>query len=188
MPMTQQQALEAILPQRGNRVVITTMSSAGIWPRLSDSPLDFAYIPSAMGHAPGLGLGLALAQPGRGVIVINGDGCMLMNLGSLVTLASQPALVYLLILDNGIYEVTGGQVHPGAGHADFALLARGAGIKRVYTFETLEKWRSRGGGSSLRPRAGRHLAQSRRPPRTENPQAPQANARTNRTVAAGSKS
>src|SRR4051794_33405087 len=101
MPMTQQQALEVILPQRGDRVVISTMSSAGIWPGLSNSPLDFAYIPSAMGHAPALGLGLALAQPGRGVIVLNGDGCMLMSLGCLVTLAQYTAPIYLVILDNG---------------------------------------------------------------------------------------
>jgi sulfopyruvate decarboxylase subunit beta len=142
MVMTQQEALEVLVPVRGDRVVITTMSSAGIWPRLSDTPLDFTYIPSAMGHAPGLGLGLALAQPGRGVLVINGDGCMLMNLASLVTLAQKPALVYLLILDNGIYEVTGGQVHAGAGHVDFAELARGAGIARVYAFDALEAWRA----------------------------------------------
>lgn len=142
MPMTQQQALEVVLPLRGDRIVVTTMSSAGIWPRLSDSPLDFAYIPSAMGHAPALGLGLALAQPHRGVIVVNGDGCMLMSLGSLVTLANHPAAVYLLILDNGLYEVTGGQAHAGAGHVDYAQLARGAGIRRVYAYTTLAQWQA----------------------------------------------
>src|SRR3954447_14894186 len=122
--MTQTEALEVLAAHRGDKVVITTMSAVGIWPSLSDTPLDFAYLPSAMGHAPGLGLGLALAQPDRGVIVVNGDGGMLMSLGSLVTLAQQPARVYLLILDNGLYEVTGGQVHAGAGRVDFALLAR----------------------------------------------------------------
>jgi thiamine pyrophosphate-dependent acetolactate synthase large subunit-like protein len=118
------------------------MSSVGIWPQFSDTPLDFAYLPSAMGHAPDLGLGLALAQPDRGVIVVNGDGCMLMNLGCMVTLANQPANIYLLILDNGLYEVTGGQETAGTGHTDFADLARASGIRRVYTFETLEAWRS----------------------------------------------
>ena len=66
MPMTQRQALEAVLLERGERIVISTMSSAGIWPQLSSSPLDLTYIPSAMGHAPSLGMGLALAQPQRG--------------------------------------------------------------------------------------------------------------------------
>jgi thiamine pyrophosphate-dependent acetolactate synthase large subunit-like protein len=140
--MTQADALKVLAAHRGDKVVVTTMSATGIWPALSDTPLDFAYIPSSMGQAPALGLGLALAQPGRGVVVVNGDGSMLMNLGSLVTLANHPADVYLLILDNALYEVTGGQPTAGAGHADFAMLARGAGIKRVHTFETLEAWRA----------------------------------------------
>src|SRR5437016_4550252 len=121
--MTQREALEVLATHRRQQVVIAVMSAGGIWPSLSDTPLDFNYIPSSMGQGPALGLGLALAQPQRGVIVVNGDGCMLMNLGSLVTLANQPASIYLLIIDNGLYEVTGGQPHAGAGHADFAGLA-----------------------------------------------------------------
>jgi thiamine pyrophosphate-dependent acetolactate synthase large subunit-like protein len=140
--MTTRQALEVLACHRGERAVLTTMTAVGIWPQLSDSPLDFAYLPSAMGQASALGLGLALARPGRGVIVVNGEGSMLMNLGSLVTLAHYPADVYLLILDNGLYEVTGGQTTPGSGHADFAGLARAAGIQRVYIFATLEEWRA----------------------------------------------
>ncbi|MBM3995079.1 MAG: thiamine pyrophosphate-binding protein [Planctomycetes bacterium] len=140
MPMTQRQALEVLLHHRTNRVVITTMSSAGIWPQLSDTPLDFTYIPSAMGHGPSLGLGLALAQPDRGVIVVNGDGCQLMSLGNLVTTAHHPANLFVIILDNGHYEVTGGQPHAGAGHVDYAAIARGAGVQRVYSFTTLADW------------------------------------------------
>src|SRR5262249_61350018 len=128
--------------QRGDRMVVTTMSAVAIWPTISDTPLDFAYLPSSMGQAPALGLGLALAQPGRGVVVVNGDGSMLMNLGNLVTLAHHPADLFLLILDNQLYEVTGGQTTAGTGHTDFAALARAAGIKRVYTFDTLETWQS----------------------------------------------
>jgi sulfopyruvate decarboxylase subunit beta len=134
-------ALEVLAGHRGDHVVITTMSPIAIWPSLSDTPLDFAYIPSAMGHAPDFGLGIALAQPHHGVVVVNGDGCMLMNLGCLVTLANYPANVYLLIFDNGQYEVTGGQPTVGSRQTDFAGLARAAGIKRVYRFETLEEWR-----------------------------------------------
>jgi thiamine pyrophosphate-dependent acetolactate synthase large subunit-like protein len=140
--MTAREALEVLAAHRGRHVVLTTMSAAGIFPGLSDTPLDFAYLPSAMSQAPALGLGLALAQPGRGVVVVNGDGCMLMNLGSLVTLAHYPADVYLVIMDNGLYEVTGGQATAGAGHTDFAALARGAGVRRVYTFDAAEAWRA----------------------------------------------
>lgn len=140
--MTARQALEILAPHRGQRIVITTMSSGGIWPSLSDTPLDFTYIPSAMGQAPPLGLGLALAQPQRGVIVLNGDGCTLMNLGCLVTLAQNPADVYLVIFDNALYEVTGGQATAGAGLTDFAGLARAAGIRRVYSFDSADGWRN----------------------------------------------
>jgi len=140
--MTQQQALEVVAQHRGERIVVTTMSAAGIWPTLSRSPFDFHFIPSSMGQGPALGLGLALAQPGRGVIVLNGDGCMLMNLGSLVTLAAHPASLFLVILDNGLYEVTGGQSTAGAGRVDFAGLARAAGIPRVYSYDSLDAWRA----------------------------------------------
>src|SRR5947209_17364135 len=137
MPMSIEDALTVLATHRGRRIVVTTMASVGQWPGLSDTPLDFNYMPSAMGEGPALGLGLALAQPQRGVIVINGDGSMLMNLGSLVTLANQPANLYLLVVDNGLYEVTGGQPTAGAGRTDFAGLARSAGIPRVYTFDAL---------------------------------------------------
>jgi thiamine pyrophosphate-dependent acetolactate synthase large subunit-like protein len=140
--MTHREALEVLAAHRGDRVVITTMTAVGVWPALSDTPLDFAYIPSAMGHAPGLGLGLALAQPRRGVIVVNGDGCTLMNLGCLATLADNPADVWLLVMDNGLYEVTGGQPHAGAGHVDYVGLARAAGVRRAYAFDTLAAWRA----------------------------------------------
>lgn len=142
MPMTQRQALEALAEARGGHVVVTTMSAVGLWPELSDTPLDFAYMPSAMGHATGLGLGLALARPERGVVVVNGDGSMLMNLGSLATLAAHPANVYVVVLDNGLYEVTGGQRTAGADRVDFAALARAAGISRVYAFDTLGAWKA----------------------------------------------
>jgi thiamine pyrophosphate-dependent acetolactate synthase large subunit-like protein len=140
MAMTQRQALEVLVRHRGDKVVVTTMTAVGVWPELSDTPLDFAYMPSAMGHGPGLALGLALARPGRGVVVINGDGSMLMSLGSLVTLAAHPAAVYLLVMDNSLYEVTGGQATAGTGRADFAALARAAGIRRVYAFADLSAW------------------------------------------------
>jgi thiamine pyrophosphate-dependent acetolactate synthase large subunit-like protein len=151
MAMTHREALEVLAAHRGDRVVITTMTSVGVWPALSDTPLDFAYIPSAMGHAPGLGLGLALAQPGRGVIVVNGDGCTLMNLGCLVTLANNTADVYLVVMDNGLYEVTGGQRHAGAAHTDYAGLARAAGIHRAYTFDCQEAWRGGAAGALTGP-------------------------------------
>jgi thiamine pyrophosphate-dependent acetolactate synthase large subunit-like protein len=138
--MTARQALEVLAARRGGRVVVTTMSAAGIWPELSDTPLDFGYLPSAMGQGPSLALGLALAKPEPGVIAVNGDGCTLMNLGCLVTLANQQANVWLIVFDNGHYEVTGGQPTAGTGHTDFASLARAAGIGRVYAYDNRDAW------------------------------------------------
>ncbi len=74
MALSHQQALEVLARYRGDAVVFTTMTGVGIWQKLSDTPLDFAYIPSAMGQCPALALGLALAQPQHRVIVVNGDG------------------------------------------------------------------------------------------------------------------
>lgn len=141
--MTQRQALEVIAPVRGEKVVISTMGAAGIWPMISDSELDFAYIPSSMGQGIALGLGLALAQPHRGVIAIMGDGSLLMNLGSLVTVAQHPVKVHVILIDNGLYEVTGGQPTVGARKIDFAGLAKAAGIDRVYRFDELADWQSK---------------------------------------------
>ena len=149
--MTHREALEVVARHRRDCVVVTTMTSVGVWPELSDTPLDFAYLPSAMGQAPGIGLGLALACPGRGVIVVNGDGCTLMNLGCLVTLAAHPADVYLLVLDNGLYEVTGGQPVVGAGKTDYALIARGAGVGRVYRFDDLAEWEAGAAAALIGP-------------------------------------
>jgi sulfopyruvate decarboxylase subunit beta len=124
------------------------MGSAREWPKLTSHALDFHYLPSAMGQAPILGLGLALAQPSREVIVFNGDGCMLMNLGCLVTIAAGGATnLTLILLENGIYEVTGGQsTAAGALDAktcgvDFAAVARASGIASTFDFDDLDRWR-----------------------------------------------
>jgi thiamine pyrophosphate-dependent acetolactate synthase large subunit-like protein len=139
--MTHREALEVLAAHRGERIVITTHGSIDVWSSLSDTPLDFCYVPISMGQGPALGLGLALAQPRHGVVVVTGEGSLLMNLGCLVTIARHPADLYLIIIDNGVYEVTGGQVVPGSGRTDFAGLARAAGIGRVYSCQAVGDWR-----------------------------------------------
>jgi sulfopyruvate decarboxylase subunit beta len=138
-------ALEVLLARRRDEIVVTTMGSAREWPRISQHPLDFHYIPSAMGHAPMLALGLALAQPQREVIAFNGDGCMLMSLGCLVTIvASGTKNLSLVLLENGVYEVTGGQYTAGdVAQVDFVAMARAAGFTSTARFTDLEDWRAR---------------------------------------------
>lgn len=143
-------ALEVLARLRREEIVVTTMGSAREWPRLSQHPLDLHYLPSAMGQAPDLGLGLALAQPEREVIVLNGDGCLLMNLGCLVTIvASRAKNLTVIVFENGIYEVTGGQQTAAAtipsakvdfAGVDFAAMAKAAGFASVAAFDSLDAW------------------------------------------------
>src|SRR3954471_2198011 len=147
--MTHRDALEVLAAHRREQVVVTTMGSVAIWPQLSNSPLDFHYLPSSMGQGVPVGLGLCLAQPGRGVVVLTGDGGTLMNLGCLVTAAQFPVPLYILLIDNGLYEVTGGQAVPNAGRTNFAAIARGAGITRVYECTSRGEWEALAGESLL---------------------------------------
>jgi thiamine pyrophosphate-dependent acetolactate synthase large subunit-like protein len=138
--------LETLLQLRGPRdVVITTMSAARETPNLSQHPLDFHFVPSAMGGGPPLGLGLALAQPLREVFVLTGDGSLLMNLGSLVTVVSSGATnITICVLDNGVFEVTGGQKTAATDvGVDYAGLARAAGFPNVAHFSDLDDMRRR---------------------------------------------
>ena len=138
--MTHCEALEVVAANRGDRFVITTMGSVGLWPSISDTARDFHYLPSSMGQGVALGLGLCLAKPGLGAIVLTGDGGLLMNLGCLVTVAQHRVPLAIVLIDNGLYEVTGGQAPAGAGRIDYATLARGAGIRYVQSFDTRNEW------------------------------------------------
>jgi sulfopyruvate decarboxylase subunit beta len=134
--MTRDEVLGPLASRRGPAVVVTTMGTVRPWARLSEDPLDFASADSAMGHAADFALGLALAQPPRKVVCLNGDGSMLMSLGTLVTIvASGASNLVLFVLQNDTYELTGNQSVPGAGRVDFPAMARAAGFPRVYSFE-----------------------------------------------------
>ncbi len=129
-------------------VVITSMGAAREWMALGAGPLDLPLVPSSMGTAPSIGLGLALAQPGRRVIVVNGDGATLMHLGALVSItAAAPANLTLIVQDNGVYEVTGAQPTPGAARAradgssvDFIGMARACGFRSIFRFSDAGQW------------------------------------------------
>jgi sulfopyruvate decarboxylase subunit beta len=95
--MTHAEALDVLANRRSGHVVITTHGSVDAWVSLSDTPLDLAYVPASMGQGSGVGA----AQPRHGVLVVCGDGHLLMNLGCLVTLANHTADVFLIVIDNG---------------------------------------------------------------------------------------
>ncbi|MCA9572269.1 MAG: hypothetical protein KC656_30730, partial [Myxococcales bacterium] len=128
-------ALEALARHRTDEVVVTSMSVVRPWGRLSTHALDFASADSAMGHTADFALGIALARPERRVICLNGDGSMLMTLGTLATAAGTRAANFVLVVvNNGTYEITGNQSVPGAGGVDFAGLASAAGFPVARTF------------------------------------------------------
>jgi thiamine pyrophosphate-dependent acetolactate synthase large subunit-like protein len=133
--------LEPLARIRTDEVVVTTMSVVRPWGRLSSSPLDFASADSAMGHAADLALGIALARPDRRVVCLNGDGSMLMTLGTLATAADANAEnLLLVVVNNGDYEITGHQPVTAGSRIDYAGLARAAGWPLARTFETADAW------------------------------------------------
>ncbi len=130
-------AVASLLTDRGGLLVVSGLGSptydvfaAG------DHDANF-YLWGAMGGAAMIGLGLALAQPARPVAVITGDGELLMGVGSLLTIAvKQPGNLTVVVLDNGHYGETGGQLsHSGHG-VDLAKIASSAGFGRVVTVGT----------------------------------------------------
>ncbi len=124
----------ALLAERGEMLVVAGLG-APAWDvaAAGDSALDFPLW-AAMGGAAMVGLGLALAQPARRVLVITGDGEMLMGLGSLATIAAQaPANLAICVLDNERYGETGMQTTHTAADADLAAIAAACGVPLAAT-------------------------------------------------------
>jgi thiamine pyrophosphate-dependent acetolactate synthase large subunit-like protein len=98
-----------------------------------DRPANF-YTWGSMGLASSIGLGLAMARPDRRVVVLDGDGSLLMNLGSLATIGwTRPKNLILVVWDNQSYATTGGQDTATAHGADLAATASGMGIRHSVT-------------------------------------------------------
>jgi thiamine pyrophosphate-dependent acetolactate synthase large subunit-like protein len=132
-------AVKQLLENRGELLVIAGLGSTA-WDitAAGDSPLSFPLW-GAMGQAAMMGLGLALAQPRRRVLVITGDGEMLMGLGSLATIGvQQPPNLSIVVIDNERYGETGMQTTHTAHGIDLDAVARGCGL-RICPFENLRE-------------------------------------------------
>jgi thiamine pyrophosphate-dependent acetolactate synthase large subunit-like protein len=106
-----------------------------------DRPANF-YMWNSMGMASSIGLGLALARPDLRVVVLDGDGSILMNLGSLATeIACGVSNLVHVIWDNGGWEITGGQPAGSPFGVDLEAVARGCGFQRTATVADLEAFR-----------------------------------------------
>ncbi len=136
--MKRAKCIEAIYPELQDKLVVTIMGACAQELYDLGHCENFFYLQHAMGLASSIGLGLALSEPQEKVVVMDGDGSVLMNLGTLTTLARyKPANMTHIIFDNGSLLSTGGFAsHTTSGITDLAAIARGAGIANVASVST----------------------------------------------------
>jgi sulfopyruvate decarboxylase subunit beta len=136
--MKRQKCIEAIYPELQDKLVVTIMGACAQELYDLGHCENFFYLQHAMGLASSIGLGLALNLPDEKVVVMDGDGSVLMNLGTLTTIARyKPNNLTHIIFDNGSLLSTGGFAsHTTSGITDLAAIARGAGIQNVASVTT----------------------------------------------------
>jgi thiamine pyrophosphate-dependent acetolactate synthase large subunit-like protein len=135
--LDRREALARLLGDASGHLVVTGLgNAANDMAHLTDQGDHVFTMDGAMGAAASVGLGLALAQPERRVAVVTGDGELLMNVGTLATIALQaPANLAVICLDNGVYGLTGGQATHTAHGTDLAGMAAAAGFRHVLTID-----------------------------------------------------
>ena len=136
--MRRADALKAIYEELHDKLVVTIMGACAQELYDLGHRENFFYLQHAMGLASSIGLGLALNRPDEKVVVLDGDGSVLMNLGTLTTLARyRPKNMTHIIFDNGSLLSTGGFAsHTTEGITDLAAIAQGAGVPNVAAVST----------------------------------------------------
>ena len=138
--MKRDECLKALARHRTDEIVVAVYSAAQEWLHISPSDLNYTFV-GAMGQGSSHGLGLALGRPDKRVVVLDGDGSLLMNLGSLITIAhAAPLNLIHCVCENGTYETNGSVPIPRSGQFSFSSLAREAGYRNSYEFDDLEDW------------------------------------------------
>jgi len=136
-------AATRLLAERLTReVVVSNLGQASLdLHTIADRPLN-CYTYGAMGQCSSIALGIALARPDVRVVCLDGDGSLLMNLGSLCTIATEaPGNYALVVWDNEVHQTTGGQPTATAARSSLAAMARGAGIDKTVEVRTEEELR-----------------------------------------------
>ena len=134
--LDRREVVKAILERRGDALVVAGLGSSCYDCGVHDHPNNY-YLWGAMGGAAMIGLGLALAQPQRRVLVITGDGEMLMGVGSLATIGAQkPSNLAIVVMDNELYAETGMQPTHTARGVSLAGMAQAAGFAVAETVKT----------------------------------------------------
>jgi sulfopyruvate decarboxylase subunit beta len=142
--MLRSDALQTIYPELEDRIVVTIMGAvAAELYSLGHRP-NFFYLEHAMGLASSMGLGIALSLPEHQVIVLDGDGSLLMNLGTLSTLARyKPGNLLHIVFDNESLLSVGGFPTATSTGTDLAGIARASGVPRVMEADTIEIFKNR---------------------------------------------
>jgi sulfopyruvate decarboxylase subunit beta len=137
--MNRKACLEVLKTHISDEIVVSAYSTASDWIEINDRVLNYFSF-GAMGLASSHGLGFALGHPNRRVVVLDGDGSLLMNLGTLVTIAAAaPKNFVHIVWHNGSYEANGGHPIPNQ-TTDFAGLARSAGIQKVHKISDMRNY------------------------------------------------
>ncbi len=143
MAMKPEDVLRAIAGARGDAICVPTMTTSPAWRTIAPDDLSVTCV-GFMGGASSIGLGMALARPDRRVVVFDGDGSLLMQLGTLATVAgARPRNFTHLLFKNGVYHTSGAQDIPGSLGVDFAGMARAAGYRTSVTIKELDDFRRR---------------------------------------------
>ena len=141
--MKPEEILRAIAEVRGDAICVPTMTTSPAWRAIAPDDLSVGCV-GFMGGASSLGLGMALAMPDRRVVVFDGDGSLLMQLGSLATAAgARPRNFVHLLFKNGVYHTSGAQETPGGLGVDFVMMAKGAGYRNAYAIREMGEFRRR---------------------------------------------
>ena len=140
--MRRLEALQAIYPELEQAIVVTIMGAVAAELQSIGHRPNFFYLLHAMGLASSVGLGIALSRPESPVVVLDGDGSLLMNLGGLTTLARyRPRNLVHVVFDNESLLSVGGFPTATSTGSDLAAIASGAGVPRTATVRTLEEFR-----------------------------------------------
>jgi len=138
--MRAREAIDVLARHRGDAVAVCALGmAANEWWAATESEDSF-YMHGAMGFAASFALGLALSLPQVAIWLINADGSLCMNLGCLLTEASQQARnLKHFVVDNGVYQTVGALPMVNHGRTDYAAIARAAGFARARTIETVDE-------------------------------------------------
>ena len=137
--MKRAECIGMLYPELDDKLVVTIMGACAQELYDLGHKENFFYLQHAMGLASSIGLGLAMHLPRERIVVLDGDGSVLMNLGTLATMARyRPRNLVQIIFDNGSLLSTGGfDSHTTSGITDLAAIAKGAGLERVSAVDSV---------------------------------------------------